>query len=165
MKKLYIFFLSFFMMLVFSFNSINAQPLNEDSEKLSQIKEIRQSIKHHLKTNEKLETQIMKKSRQIEKLLVKLPQDSHISQEVIDNELTPKLEGIMTELMQIGEYGTASWEHLKKGNNQIKNKKYNAGIKNLQLADKALQNKHELLERFNEDLDSFLLFLKSLQHK
>lgn len=165
MKKFSLFVLLLFMSLIFSVDIIHAQVLTDDADKLTQIKEIRQSIKQHLKANRKLEKQIERKSKQIEKVLVELPKDSLVPQRVIDEELSPKLEGIMTQLMQIGEYETASWEHLNRGNKQIKNKKYNEGIKNLKQADTALKNKYELMIGFMEDLDEFLVFIDSLQRK
>jgi hypothetical protein len=165
MKKVSLFVLMLFMSLIFSFDIVHAQVPTDDVNKLVQVKGIRQSIRQHLKANQKIEGQIEKKSKQIEKVLVKLPENSVVSQQVIDEQLNPKLEGIMTHLMQIGEYETASWEHLNKGNKQIKNKKYTEGIKNLKQADTALKNKHEVMVRFMEELDDFLVFIDSLQHK
>jgi hypothetical protein len=169
MKKPLLVSFSIFMILVFSFSAINAKVMaqvqNDNSKKLSEIKEIRHSIKLHQKTNEKIEKQIERKSKQVEKILVSLGKSSLVSQQVIEEQLNQKLEVIMTELMQIGEYETASWKHLNAANRQIKAKKYNAGIKNLNLADKNLENKHEALIIFNNELDAFLTFLKSLQYK
>ena len=165
MKKISLVVLLFFMSLIFSFEIIHAQVQTDASDKLVEIKEIRQSIRHHLKNNKKLEGKIEKKSKQIEKVLVKLPENSLVSQQVVDEELSPKLEGIMTQLMQIGEYETASWKHLNRGNKQLQNKKYDAGIKSLKQADIALKEKNEVMIRFKEDLDEFLVFINSLQHK
>jgi hypothetical protein len=165
MKKISFFILLLFMSLIFSFDTIHAQVPTDDVNKLVQVKGIRQSIRQHLKANHKLENEIEKKSKQIEKVLVKLPENSLVSQQVIDEEISPKLEGIMTHLMRVGEYETASWEHLNRGNKQIENKKYNAGIKNLEQADTALKNKHEVMIIFKKDLDEFLVFIESLQHK
>lgn len=165
MKKISLVVLLFFMSLIFSSDIIHAQVETDAADKLAQIKEIRQSIKNHLKNNKKLEGEIEKKSKQIEKVLVKLPENSLVSRQVVDEQLSPKLEGIMTQLMQIGEYETASWEHLNRGNKQLKNKKYDAGIKNLKQADTALEHKNEVMISFKQDLDEFLAFIDSLQHK
>jgi peptidoglycan hydrolase CwlO-like protein len=108
MKKFSLVVLLLFVSFVFSFDIIHAQVQTDSADKLVEIKEIRQSIKHHLKNIKKLEGEIEKKSEQIEKVLVKLPENSLVSQQVVDQELNPKLEGIMTHLMQIGEYETAS---------------------------------------------------------
>lgn len=169
MKKRLVVSFSIFMMLIFSFSAIDARAMaqveSDNSKKLAEIKEIRHSIKLHQKSNEKIEKQIERKSKDVEKVLVSLGQSSLVSQHVIEEQLNQKLEVIMTELMQIGEYETASWKYLNAANRQIKAKKYNAGIKNLNLADKSLVNKHEALIVFNNELDGFLTFLKSLQYK
>jgi tetratricopeptide (TPR) repeat protein len=169
MKKAKIFNLSLFVAIIFFFNIIEVQAISQipadNSKELSQIKEIRQSIKHYQKANEKLENKIEIKSKQIEKVLIKLPENSVLSQENVEEQLSLRLEGIMTQLMQIGEYETASWEYLKAGNKQINAKKYNNGIKNLKQAENALKNKNEMLSIFKEDLDAFLVFLNSLQYK
>jgi peptidoglycan hydrolase CwlO-like protein len=165
MKKINIFVLSLLMILIFSFDVIHGQTLANDADKLVQVKEIRQSIKHHLKANEDIENKIERKSRQIDKMLVKLSEDNLIPQKVIDEQLNPRLEEIMTELMQVGKYERAAWRHMKRGNNLVKNKKYNEGIKHLREADTALKNKHEAMMKFAEELDAFLTFLNSLQNK
>jgi hypothetical protein len=165
MKKISLVVLLLFMSLIFSFEIIHAQVQTDVADKLVEIKEIRQSIRHHLKNNKKLEGEIEKKSKQIEKVLVRLPENSLVSQQVVDQELNPKLEGIMTQLMQISEYETASWKYLNRGNKQLQNKKYDAGIKSLKQADIALKDKNEVMIRFKEDLDEFLVFVNSLQHK
>jgi hypothetical protein len=165
MKKFSLVALFLFMSLIFSFEIIHAQVQTNVTDKLIEIKEIRQSIRHHLRSNKKIEGEIEKKSKQIEKVLVRLPENSLVSQQVVDQELNPKLESIMTQLMQIGEYETISWKYLNTGNKQLKNKKYDAGIKSLKQADIALKEKNEAMIRFKEDLDEFLVFINSLQHK
>lgn len=165
MRRINIFFLSILMILVFTFDTIYAKALIDEADKLSQIKEIRQSIKNNLRANEKIENQIDRKSRQIEKVLVKLSKSNMVSQKVIDEQVNPKLEGIMTQLMQIGEYESSSWENLKKGNNQIRSKKYSIGIKYLKQADADLKNKYNKMVDFKSDLDSFFIFINSLQYK
>ncbi len=165
MKKFSLFVLLLFMTLMFSFDIIHAQVSDDDADKLVQIKQIRQSIKHHLKSDEKLENQIERKSKKVERVLVKIRKDNIVSQQIVDEQLSPKLEGIMTQLMQISEYETASWEYLNRGNKQIENKKYSAGIKNLKQANTALKNKHEIMISFREDLDELLVLIDSVQQK
>jgi hypothetical protein len=53
MKKLSLLVLSIFMLFAFSFNIIHVQAKSNDADKLVQIKEIRKSIRHHLKANER----------------------------------------------------------------------------------------------------------------
>lgn len=165
MKKNGVLMMSLIMFFTFSFDIIHAQELSGEAEKLSQIKELRESIKQHLKDNKKIEIQIEKSSKKVEKVLVKLPQNSLVSQEIIDEQISPKLEMIMSQLMQVGEYETSSWKHLNTANRLIKNKKYDAGVKHLGKANADLQEKHELMIVFEQDLEEFLIFINSLQHK
>jgi hypothetical protein len=165
MKKLSLVSLAILTLIIFSFNAIDVKAVGESSEKLAKVKEIRQSIKHHQKTNKKIESDIERKSMQVEKILNSITENSLVSQQFVEEQLNQKLEGIMTDLMKIGEYETAAWKHLKIANKQIKAKKYDTGIKHLSWANENLQNKHEALIVFDNELDILLTFLKSLQYK
>jgi hypothetical protein len=157
------------LLLFFSFDVVKAQnslnPSNEDSEKITLAAEKRKIIREHQKANEKLETLIEKKSKKIEKILIELPNNTLIPDEVLQNQLDGKMDFIMNHLMQIGDVELSAWDNLNSGNRLINNKKYDAGLKKLDKSISNLERKHELLNHFITELDELLAFLNSIQNK
>jgi hypothetical protein len=157
------------LILFFSIDTVKAQtslaPHGENPEKIALAKEKRSVIKELQKTNKKLEKQVEIKSKKLENILVKLPEESLIPEEILQNQLGGKMELIMDHLMQIGEVELSAWDNLKAGNNLINNHKYDVGLKKLNRAISDLEQKHEMLVNFIADLDELITFLSSTQEK
>lgn len=157
------------LIIFFSFDTVKAHallsPLGENPQKITLAKEKRAVIKEHQTANKKLEKQIELKSKKLENILVKLPEDNLIPEEVLQNQLGGKMELIMDHLMQIGELELSAWDKLKTGNNLINNQKYDSGLNKLDEAIIDLEQKHEMLVNFIADLDELLTFFSSTQQK
>ena len=168
MKKWQLFIVSLLIMLFMSFDVAQAKSYVQQADnttKLELIKEKRQIVKKHQKANEKLKKQVGRKSKQIDKALIELSESSVVPQKIIEEQLNAKLEGIMSQLMQIGDVESASWKHLNMANKQIEMKKYDAGIKNLDKTITSLETQHELLISFSTSMDELLAFVNSLKNK
>lgn len=161
--------LSMLMLVFFSSNLVYASSIYEmpmeNTKHEEHIKEKRNIIKEHKKMNTKLEKQIDKKLKQIEKLFVDLSKSNIAAQEEFEQRLGEKMEVIMDELLSIGEIETSMWDVLKTANRQIKAGKHEAGIKNLDKAIGKLEMKHHKLMELSESLDELITFLKSVQLK
>lgn len=168
MRKYKLLLLSVFVLLLFSFETVNAQtvsPAEDNSAQLSLIEEKRKLINEHIEDNKKLEAIVEKKSKKVEDQLVKVPESTVVPPEVLENQISGRMETIMSHLMQIGEQEDIMWKSIKAGNRSIKAGNYSLGIKQLDKTIGALVRKHEHLVEFNSDLDELLAFFSTIQQK
>lgn len=151
--------------MIFSFNTVNAKETDDKSTYAKEIEDIRQLIKDEQSANETLENKVVKKSKQVEDLLVKVPSITLVPQDVIEQQINSRMKVILNHLTKISDEEEIMWKLLKRANKQIKAENYAVGIKNLNKALNSFNRRRDVLVEFDEDLDDFLAFLSSLQYK
>ncbi len=169
MRKWKLALLSMLMIIFFSSNIVYAKSIfettMENPHHEEHVKEKRDMIKHHKKMNKKLEKQIDKKLKEVEKIFIELSNNNIVAQEEFEKNLDKKMNVIMNELMEISEVEMSMWNTLKTANRQLKAGNHESGMKNLNKTIEQLEKKHEMLVKFSQTLDEFIIFLKSVQHK
>lgn len=151
--------------MIFSFNTVNAKETDDKSTYAKEIEDIRQLIEDEQSANETLENKVVKKSKQVEDLLVKVPSITLVPQDVIEQQINSRMKVILNHLTKISDEEEIMWKILKRANKQIKAENYAVGIKNLNKALNSFNRRRDVLVEFDEDLDDFLAFLSSLQYK
>lgn len=168
MKKNGLIVLSMLMLLFFHFDIAKAQqltPPKNDNAQLMEIKEKRKLITKHLQKNKELENLVEIKSKKVEDLLVKVPENKVIPQAILQNQIGQYMDIIMNHLSRISEQEKIMWESINAANKDINKKNYTSGIKKLDRTIDALEKKYEYLTVFNKDLDDLLSFFSTIQQK
>ncbi|WP_127837137.1 hypothetical protein [Clostridium prolinivorans] len=168
MKKYKLCLLLPLVILFFSFDIVSAKSLisNEDNNPLIlEIEEKRKLIKKQFEINKNLETKVEKKSKQAEDLLVKVPENAVIPQDILNQQIDERMDVIMNHLYKIGEQERLVWENINAANDNINAKNYSEGIKGLDKTLTALEKKYKYLVEFDADLDDLLSFLSTIDEK
>lgn len=141
------------------------KPPAEELQLKEQVKEKTKLLKHHLKRNLKLENGIKKREQEIESLLTELYATNVITQQQIENKITPSMRSIDDQIDKIKEMQKPIWDYINIANDNLDVKNYQGYIENIDSAIEALEERERLIAAVIKIMDEFLEFLKSLQYK